>query len=201
MILLGIHTSSAQDSPGKAGILQTEPIEAGPQRGGRELEIWTSGGHALNGITSGIGLWEAGVRYGWLLTGAHGPGFARGRLEYAVDAVPILWVFQPAITTFGVGLNPLALKWNFQTRGRVVPYFELGGGTVFTSSQVPTGTSHVNFTTGGALGMHILREKYNWSAEVRFMHLSNGSLLPANPGINTLQLRLGVGRFTRAHKN
>jgi len=31
----------------------------------------------------------------------------------------------------------------------------------------------VNFTTSGALGAHILGEKHNWTAEVRFMHISN----------------------------
>ena len=31
------------------------------------------------------------------------------------------------------------------------------------------------------------------------MHISNASLANLNPGINTLQLRLGFGRFTRSH--
>ncbi len=188
MILAGIHTCHAQN-------------ELGPQRGGRELQVWTSAGHGLNGIASDTGVWEAGLRYGWMLTGPHGPGILRGRFEYAVDAIPIFWVFQPAMTAYGLGLDPLALKWNFETRGRIVPYAELGGGTLFTSNQVPAGASHFNFTSGGALGMHVLRTKYNWSAEIRFMHISNGSLSPANPGINTLQLKMGLGLFTPAHKN
>jgi hypothetical protein len=57
----------------------------------------------------------------------------------------------------------------------------------------------VNFTTSGALGLHFLRSKYNWSAEIRFMHISNAGLADLNPGINTLQLRLGFGRFTRSN--
>jgi hypothetical protein len=188
MILAGIRACLAQD-------------ERGPQRGGRELEAWTSGGHGLNGITSETGAWETGLRYGWVLSGSHGPRALRGRFEYAVDAIPIFWVFQPAMTVYGLGLDPLALKWNFETRRRVVPYAELGGGALFTGNQVPAGASHFNFTTGGALGMHVLRTKFNWSAEIRFTHISNGSLSPANPGINTLQLRMGIGRFTPAHKN
>jgi hypothetical protein len=55
----------------------------------------------------------------------------------------------------------------------------------------------VNFTTSGALGLHFPRSKYNWSAELRFMHISNAGLTSPNPGINTLQLRLGFGRFTK----
>ena len=65
-------------------------------------------------------------------------------------------VFQPANTAFGVGFNPLNLKWNFATRGRVVPYLELSGGTLFTNHDVPTGTDRVNFTSSAALGAHFL---------------------------------------------
>ncbi len=58
----------------------------------------------------------------------------------------------------------------------------------------------MNFTTSGALGMHVLAKKFNVSAEFRFMHISNASISSRNPGINTLQLRLGLGMFTHAKK-
>jgi len=175
--------------------------QSGPEKGGHELQFWTGGGHGLNGVTSDTGVWNAGVRYGWVLTNPHGPGFLSGRFEYAVDAVPIFWVFEPGRTAYGVGLNPFALKWNLATDGRVVPYFELGGGTLFTNIQVPAGTSRVNFTSSAALGAHVLRGKLNWSAEVRYMHISNAGLSSVNPGINTLQLRLGVGWFTHGTRD
>jgi hypothetical protein len=100
-------------------------------------------------------------------------------------------------TAYGLGLNPVGLKWNFAGRQSVTPYVELGGGLLFSNTQVPPGTSRVNFTTSGALGLHFLRSKYNWSAEVRFMHISNAGLATPNPGINTIQVRLGFGRFTQ----
>ena len=162
-----------------------------------ELALWIGGGYGSNGSTSGTGLWNAGARYGWGLTGPHGPGILRGRLEYAVDVVPIFWVFQKSGTAYGFGLNPFALKWNFETHHRVAPYIEFGSGTLFTNRKVPEGTSRVNFTTSGALGMHFLRGKRNWNAEVRFMHLSNAGLTTPNPGINTIQVRLGFGLSTK----
>lgn len=115
--------------------------QEGPEEGGHELQFWTSGGHGVKGIESHTGVWTAGVRYGWILTGPHGPGFLRGRFEYAVDAVPVFMVFQPTNTAYGAALNPFALKWNFDTHGSVVPYVELGGGALFTNVQVPAGTS------------------------------------------------------------
>jgi lipid A 3-O-deacylase len=171
--------------------------QSAPERGSNELQVWTGGGHGLNGSTSDTGLWNVGLRYGWVLTNPHGPGFLRGRFEYAVDVVPVFLVFQPAGTAYGFGVNPFALKWNLETRHSVVPYFELGGGTLFTNHKVPAGTSRVNFTSSGAFGAHFLRKKYNWSIEVRYMHISNAGLSTPNPGINTLQVRLGIGRFSR----
>jgi len=170
--------------------------QSGPETGGNEVELWTTGGHGTNGIEQHTGVWTAGFRYGWVITEPHLPGPLRGRFEYAVDAVPVFVVFQPAHTAYGAAVNPFALVWNFDTHGRVVPYVDLGGGVLFTSTQVPAGTSRVNFTTSGAVGIHYLAGKWAWTADVRFMHISNAGLATPNPGINTLQLRLGLGWFT-----
>ena len=171
--------------------------QAGPEGGGNEVQVWTGGGHGLNGSTSNTGVWNLGVRYGWVLTDAVGPGPLRGRFEYAVDVVPAFLLTQRNGTAYGLGLNPVGLKWNFAARQSVTPYVELGGGLLFSNTQVPPGTSRVNFTPTGALGLHFLRSKYNWSAEVRFMHISNAGLATPNPGINTIQVRLGFGRFSQ----
>lgn len=171
--------------------------QSGPQQGGTELQLWTSGGHSVAGGRGNTGIWNAGLRYGWILTDAHLPGLLRGRFEYAVDAVPAYLIFQPNHTAYGVGLNPLNLKWNFVTRGRVVPYLELSGGTLFTTLEVPPGTSKVNFTPAAAFGAHFLGGKYAWSVEARYLHISNAGLTVPNPGINTLEVRIGVGEFRR----
>jgi len=171
--------------------------QAGPVEGGHELQVWTGGGHGISGIQSGDGVWNVGLRYGWILTKPHGPGFLRGRLEYAVDAVPLFLVFQKTNTAYGAGVNPFAFKWALAARRSVVPYFELGGGTLFTNTKVPEGTSRINFTSSAALGLHFLGNKHNVSAEVRYMHISNAGLSSTNPGINTIQFRLGFGRFSQ----
>jgi hypothetical protein len=169
--------------------------QAKPEDGGHEIQLWTGGGYTVPGGTSSTGVWNAGLRYGWILTRPHGPGFLKGRFEYALDAVPAFLVFQPANTAFGVGFNPLNLKWNFATRGRFAPYFELSGGTLFTNHDVPNNTNNINFTSSAALGTHILGESKNWSLEVRYMHISNAGLGDLNPGMNTVQVRLGIGKF------
>ena len=171
--------------------------QAGPENGGHELQVWTGGGHGLNGSTSDTGVWNLGARYGWVLTDPVGPGPLRGRFEYAVDVVPVFLLTQRNGAAYGFGIDPFALKWNFAGHSALTPYAELSGGTLFSNTQVPPGTSRVNFTSSGALGLHFLRTKYNWSAEVRFMHISNAGLATPNPGINTIQIRIGFGRFTQ----
>ena len=166
-----------------------------PEDGGREFQVWTGGGHSVPGGTSDTGVWNVGVRYGCILTRPHGPGFLNGRFEYVLDAVPVFLVFQRYNTAYGGGFSPLGLKWDFAARGRIEPYLELNGGTLFTNHQVPTGTSAVNFTDAAALGMHILGDKHAFSVEVRYMHISNAGLSSPNPGINTVQVRLGIGKF------
>lgn len=177
--------------------VRTVRAQSGPEGGGNEIQAWTGGGHGLNGSTSDTGVWNVGFRYGWVLTDPIGPGPLRGRFEYAVDVVPIFLLTQRTNTAYGIGLNPFALKWNFGDGKKIVPYFDLGGGVLFTNTDVPEGTNRVNFTTSGALGLHFLRTKWNWNAEVRFMHISNAGLATPNPGINTIQFRLGLGRFSR----
>jgi len=42
--------------------------------------------------------------------------------------------------------------------------------------------------------LHFLGERA-WSVEVRYLHISNAGLSTPNPGINTLQVRVGIGKF------
>ena len=171
----------------------------GPEQGGSEVQGWVGGGHSVPGGTADTGVFSAGLRYGWILTEPHGAGFLKGRFEYTVDAVPVFLVFQPANTAYGVGLDPLGLKWNFVRHGSISPYFELGGGVLFTNHDVPTGTTNVNFTPSAALGFHHLGNQLSWSLEARFQHISDAGLSASNPGINTVQVRVGIGAFRHKH--
>jgi hypothetical protein len=178
---------------------QIQDLPASPEKGGREVQLWAGGGHSVPGGTQDTSAFNAGLRYGWVLTGPHLPSFLRGRFEYAVDAVPVFVVFQPANTAYGVGFDPLGLKWNFQRHGRFSPFLELTGGVLFTNHDVPANTNTVNFMDQAALGTHILGAKYNVNVELRYMHISNAGLGDLNPGVNTVQVRLGIGRFFARH--
>lgn len=171
--------------------------QIGPEQGGSEVQVWTAGGHSVSGGRGNTGIFDVGLRYGWVLLDSHGPSFLRGRFEYAIDAVPMYLIFQPTNTAYGVGLNPLNLKWNFESHGKFVPYTELSGGLLFTTHDVPTNTSSINFTPSAAVGFHYLGDRFAWTLEGRYLHISDAGLSRLNPGLNTFELRIGLGRFRR----
>jgi len=169
--------------------------QAAPAQGDHELQLWTGGGPSVRGGVGGIGTWNLGLRYGWVLTDLHGPAIVRGRFEYAWDVVPVFCVFEPKRTAYGFAVDPFALKWDFQQRRLFIPYVEISGGALFTSRDVPPEVSRVNFASGAAVGLYFPAGKFHWSAELRYMHISDAGLTNPNPGINTIQVRLGLGVF------
>jgi hypothetical protein len=171
--------------------------QAGPVEGEAEYQVFTSGGHGINGSQMDDGVFNIGARFGLILTAPHGPGFLKGRLEYALSVLPLYCVTQANGTACGGGVDPFAFKWILSTPRKVAPYFEIGGGTLFTNMKTPPGTSQINFTTGGAFGLHFLQSKHNISAEFRFQHISNAGMTKPNPGINTIQMRIGFGWFSQ----
>jgi hypothetical protein len=184
-----------------AALAQSTPApESGdrePVRG-KEVEVWTGGGAdpiGSNGVTQGNSMWNVGFRYGWILTDAHGPGILRGRFEYAVDALPVVMVFQPGGRSVGFGFDPWIMKWNLETHRRISPYIELGGGGLISTREIPVGESHFNFTPTGAIGVNILRGKYHWSVDFRYFHISDAQLTRFNPGTDTFGLRIGWGEY------
>jgi lipid A 3-O-deacylase len=179
------------------GLLSTERAfaQASPENSSREWQIWTGGGHGINGSQMGDALWNVGLRYGMILTSPHLPGILRGQLEYAVDVVPVWVIAQKTNTAYGASVDPFAFKWIFDTPKKVKPFFQIEGGALFTNTKVPEGTSQINFTTSGGIGAHFLGKKHNLSAEVRFQHISNAGMTNPNPGINTMQVRIGFGAF------
>jgi Lipid A 3-O-deacylase (PagL) len=176
---------------------QPARAQQGPEKGGHEQEVWTGGGPTTKGGVHNIGIWNAGYRYAWVLTDPFGPKPLRMRFEYGFDAMPIFWFFEPGGTAYGAGLDPVVMKFNFDAGSRVVPYVDANLGFVFATRDIPPGTWHGAFASSGAVGAHILgRRGYNLAAEVRFMHISNAGLTNYNPGINTIQVRIGIGKFS-----
>ncbi len=137
------------------------------------------------------------VSWGRVLTDVRGPGFLRGRFEWAVELTPIFAEWSSGHAR-GVGLAPLQWRWNLAPRGRLHPYAEVGGGALWTSDPIPAGTTGSNFTTHGGVGVRVLGANgRGLVAGYRLHHISNGNRLRRNPGVNAHMLTLGYTWIAR----
>jgi lipid A 3-O-deacylase len=156
--------------------------------------VIATGGSGLSPDTDAQ-LVGAGVRVGRVLIGEHGPGFLRGTLEWNAEFLPVDYVLWSGYdNVYGVGVNPLILKWNFTSGRNTVPYFLAQTGYLWSSRNVPAGdTSQDNFLSGAGVGLHhFFRPGRSINIGLRALHLSNASIGNHNPGINaTLQLSIG----------
>lgn len=163
--------------------------------GTREIEFFAQGGHSVAGGTSDTGVFNAGARYGFGLF-----RLGRGSMQYELEFIPIYVLAQPGKNAYGISFTPFDLKYNFRRNARrAIPFLELGGGVLFTDNDVPAGTNHVNFTPQAGIGVHIPFGRRGRHATVAFkyVHISNAGLSVPNPGVNTIQFRIGVGKFKR----
>jgi hypothetical protein len=138
---------------------------------------------------------RAGVRVGRVMTGVLGHGPLRGTFELDSEFMPLDYVLWGGYgNVYGLGVNPLIMKWNFTRGQKTIPYFLAQGGMLHTSVKVPPGnTSTVNFTSGAGIGFnHFLKPGRSVNFDLRATHLSNASLGDHNQGVNaSLQLSLG----------
>jgi len=154
-------------------------------------ERWSAGvlASAGNGLfdRSNVHFVRAGVRVGRVMTGEVGSGLGRGTFEVDSEIMPfddVVWGGYKNI--YGVGVNPLVMKWNFTHGKRIIPYFLAQGGMLWSTDNVPPGnTSKVNFTSGPGIGLnYFVKPRRSVSFDFRATHLSNASLGAHNPGVN-----------------
>ena len=165
------------------------PVQKGATEWG-----WNSGwagSLAASGVREGD-FWSLRFRWGRVLTSARGPSFLQGNLEYVVELVPALVIVQ-SNTFFGGGITPVLLQYNFTSPRRVVPFVQAGAGMLFTSLEVPQGTSRFNFTPEGGVGLYWFR----WPRAaivfgVRYHHISNAGTAEPNPGRNSIHIHTGI---------
>ena len=176
-------------------VLAQDAPSALQQKGTWEFGPWVGGGTSVPGGISDTHLFNVGFRAGRVMTGQHGPSFLRGNLQWVGDFSPVTVVSQET-NVYGFSVTPALFKWNFTSKRRFVPYFEAGGGLLFTRTTVPAFTSRVNFTPQAAFGLQVVtREKRAWSVAARYVHISNAGLETLNPGINSIQFTLGYSWF------
>lgn len=170
---------------------QSSPEEATPFRS--EWVVLGGGGISMGrGERADREQAISAIEWGRVISGEHGPGILRGRLEMLVEITPLFLAFQ-SDRAEGAGFSPLMLRWNLRERGRIHPFIEIAGGIVATNQDVPEGTTRLNFLTHAGLGLHLrMAERLGLLVGYRFQHLSNGTTAARNPGFNSNVGYLGL---------
>jgi lipid A 3-O-deacylase len=177
-----------------AGLAQSSDDAAAIRREHWVVGVLASGGSGLFDRDN-VQMVRAGVSVGRVMTGELGKGCVRGTFELDAEIMPLEYVLWNGYrNVYGVGANPLVLKWNFTSGKKVVPYLLAQGGMLWTTDYIPRGnTSKINFIEGPGVGLnYFLRPGRSVNIDLRATHLSNASLGEHNPGVNSsLQISLG----------
>ncbi len=138
------------------------------------------------------------LRLGWWMTSPRGPGWLRGRFEGMLE-LSVAPVFEGA-GSIVVGPSVL-FRYNFvQPGARLVPYFQIGVGVIYTDayrdrSQDAIGSA-VEFSLQGSVGTRFaLNSRISLDAELQFHHISNAHLARRNLGVNALGGLIGISYF------
>jgi opacity protein-like surface antigen len=134
------------------------------------------------------------LRLGVMLSNPHGSGFFAGNSEFLGEVFGG-GIFQGAGNVLAGGT--LIIRYNFFRPGaRVIPYFQIGGGGVYTDIS-QTGSKGLvslplEFNLQGGGGLRFLINR-NWSilVEAGYRHISNASIKLPNGGVDNFGGDLG----------
>ncbi len=118
------------------------------------------------------------------ITNLIGSGWYQGQVSLGAE-LPALRTSEP-VTAYGVGFTP-KLQYVFVGLNRLRPYFEGGGGPLWTDlgGDVPEQPGELNFAVwGGAGGTWFLTHHWGLNIGYRFVHISNGGTRTPNSGLN-----------------
>jgi len=76
----------------------------------------------------------------------------------------------------------------------VRPFITMGAGMILSRDEIPAGAAKLNFTPQAGIGLRWRTSSGRiFTIEYRFQHLSNGSRVDPNPGINSSMIQFGFG--------
>ena len=137
------------------------------------------------------------VRFGIMLYNPNGTSLLRGNFEFVSEIFGGAIFHGPGNVVAGASIF---LRYNFiQPGSRLVPYFQFGGGGVYTDIAHGEASSNAisqnyNFNLQWILGLrYLINPKWSLNLEGSYRHISNAGLSDPNYGIDQLGGALGVG--------
>jgi opacity protein-like surface antigen len=135
----------------------------------------------------------ASAQFGWMMTGPRGQHWYRGNWELMGELFAGAQ-YRPD-TDYVVGLGP-AVRYNFATRSRWVPFMNVGGGFAATSIRGSDLSTTFEYQLQAGVGTrYFLRPNLALTLEYRFLHISNAGIDAPNLGVNTSVIYAGFNYF------
>jgi hypothetical protein len=95
----------------------------------------------------------------------------------------------------GVGISPIGFRLQWRNKRTIKPYVEAKGGLIaFTKKAPSTESAYVNFSLQSAMGVQVKMNE-RWGLRLGLFsdfHLSNGFIVPVNPGLDVMNANLGL---------
>ena len=136
------------------------------------------------------------IRLGIMLSNPHGSNFLAGNFEFLGEAFGAAIFDGPGSAMAG---STLIFRYNFiQPHARVIPYFQIGTGLVYTditeSESRGLISLPVEFNLQGAGGLrYMLDERWSLVLEGGYRHISNAFIKEPNFGVDNFGGNVGFG--------
>jgi hypothetical protein len=190
LLLVLVHAVPARALDPGAMFHENALLLSGEAGGGSQENLGES-----NSRQTGLDLWYAGLRLGWVPFGPTGPGFVRGALELGLEA--LYQHYTDPGDAFWAGVNAVG-RYHFLSLGRFVPYIEAGAGVGGTDLDIPEIRSDFAFyLLAGAGASVLLNERTALYAGYRLIHLSNGGIESPNTGFEAHTGVVGITFFLK----
>ena len=201
---LRAQSPDPRDSSAKATADATPSLRAEPTPFWANRGRWTLGfqvGYALeNAIPrniSHINLLVAQPQFGFIAWDSPGSRLPVRRFEILSEGF-LGNAVHPGGRVTG---ETLLFRLDGKPRGRLVPFFDMGGGVLDTTlyTRAPELSGGVQFTPQGGVGLeYFFNPQRAVVFEYRYMHMSNASIEAPNHGFNSSMVTIGVRWLRRA---
>ncbi|MDE3040904.1 MAG: acyloxyacyl hydrolase [Nitrospirota bacterium] len=176
-------------SPEAQSIVQRGTIEVGVVTG------YLQGVNVASGSSANRSAFYLLPRIGMVVTDHLGSGYLTGNVTLMFE--PLIASYVRPFGASAVG-GALLVKYNFLSFGRWLPYWDVGGGMLWTdlAPRIAEQSTPVNFLLETGPGLQYLAtDRIALTVGTRFHHISNGNTGDRNDGLNSILTYVGMAFF------
>jgi lipid A 3-O-deacylase len=182
-------SEEAASLPEARAIVQRGTIEAGAIAG------YLQGVTVVSGDSANRSAFYLMPRIGTVVTDQLGGGYLTGNVTLMVEPLYAAY-FQPIRATAAGGA--LVVRYNLLFFGRWMPYWDMGGGVIWTdlAPRIAEQSTPVNFLLEAGPGVqYFATDRIALTVGTRYHHISNANTGERNHGLNSILTSVGLAFF------